>query len=170
MAGYYGFSMSNNAVTAYEDGKRPLSKWTKTAILDRACSKMQDEGAEPDQIAAVMTALKSLSIKTLKARALTVSEWHHCSSWYNRTDFYDVVDTLDLIENASTWTEQNEQEQEQIEHKVRARFLEWTGSRAHPKATEHEEYGTIRGKWFYREDGSRKSVTARGFAIVSESN
>lgn len=170
MAGYYGFSMSNNAVTAYEDGKRPLSKWTKTAILDRAYSNMQYDGADPDQITTVMTALKSLSFKTLKARALTVSEWHHCSSWYNRTDFYDVVDTLTLIEDAPTWTEQNGQEQEPTERKVRARFLEWSGSRRHPKATEHEEDGTIRGKWFYRKDGSRKSVTANGFAIVSELN
>ena len=26
MAGYSGWSMSNNAVTAYEDGEKPLSK------------------------------------------------------------------------------------------------------------------------------------------------
>lgn len=33
MAGYNGFSMSNNAVAAYEDGEKPLSKWTKANIL-----------------------------------------------------------------------------------------------------------------------------------------
>lgn len=32
MAGYNGFSMSNNAVAAYEDGEKPLSKWTKADI------------------------------------------------------------------------------------------------------------------------------------------
>lgn len=26
--------MSNNAVAAYEDGEKPLSKWTKTDIFD----------------------------------------------------------------------------------------------------------------------------------------
>lgn len=34
MAGYNGYSMSNNAVAAYEDGEMPLSKWSKTAILE----------------------------------------------------------------------------------------------------------------------------------------
>lgn len=33
MAGYSGWSMSNNAVTAYEDGEKPLSRWTKVDIL-----------------------------------------------------------------------------------------------------------------------------------------
>ena len=33
MAGYNGWSMSNNAVAAYEDGEKPLSKWTKTDIF-----------------------------------------------------------------------------------------------------------------------------------------
>jgi hypothetical protein len=34
MAGYNGWSMSNNAVDAYENGEMPLSKWNKEAILD----------------------------------------------------------------------------------------------------------------------------------------
>lgn len=33
MAGYNGFSMSNNAVSAYENGEKPLSKWTKKNII-----------------------------------------------------------------------------------------------------------------------------------------
>ena len=35
MSGYYGISMSNNAVKAYEEGKKPYSKWTKKGILER---------------------------------------------------------------------------------------------------------------------------------------
>lgn len=34
MAGYSGYSMSNNAVDAYESGEKPRSKWTKAAILN----------------------------------------------------------------------------------------------------------------------------------------
>lgn len=34
MAGYCGYSMSNNAVDAYNDGEKPLSKWTKRAIIE----------------------------------------------------------------------------------------------------------------------------------------
>lgn len=33
MAGYYGYSMSNNAVEAYENGEMPISKWTKKEIV-----------------------------------------------------------------------------------------------------------------------------------------
>ena len=33
-AGYHGYSMSNNAVAAYDNGEMPLSKWTKSAILN----------------------------------------------------------------------------------------------------------------------------------------
>jgi len=29
MSGYDGYSMSNNAVDAYENGEKPISKWTK---------------------------------------------------------------------------------------------------------------------------------------------
>ena len=34
MAGYSGFSMSNNAVEAYENGEKPISKWSKKDILN----------------------------------------------------------------------------------------------------------------------------------------
>ena len=34
MAGYNGWSMSNNAIEAYENGEKPLSKWTKTDIFE----------------------------------------------------------------------------------------------------------------------------------------
>lgn len=33
MAGYYGYSMSNNAVEAYKSGEKPYSKWKKADII-----------------------------------------------------------------------------------------------------------------------------------------
>jgi len=33
MAGYKGYSMSNNAVDAYNNGEKPKSKWTKEEIV-----------------------------------------------------------------------------------------------------------------------------------------
>lgn len=33
-SGYSGYSMSNRAVEAYEDGEMPLSKWSKQLIID----------------------------------------------------------------------------------------------------------------------------------------
>lgn len=35
MAGYYEYAMSNNAVAAYENGEKPLSRWTKKEIIDK---------------------------------------------------------------------------------------------------------------------------------------
>ena len=32
MAGYCGYSMSNNAVDAYNNGEKPISKWKKQDI------------------------------------------------------------------------------------------------------------------------------------------
>lgn len=34
MAGYHNYSMSNNAVQAYNTGEKPLSKWTKAVIIE----------------------------------------------------------------------------------------------------------------------------------------
>lgn len=42
MAGYFGYSMSNNAVEAYENGSKPFSKWTKADILEL----IEDENLE----------------------------------------------------------------------------------------------------------------------------
>lgn len=43
MAGYNGFSMSNNAVAAYESGEKPISKWTKTDIIEAIEDAIRDE-------------------------------------------------------------------------------------------------------------------------------
>lgn len=42
MAGYHNYSMSNNAVAAYENGEMPLSKWSKKAILAAVAAALRD--------------------------------------------------------------------------------------------------------------------------------
>lgn len=78
MSGYYGYSMSNNAVSAYDDGEMPLSKWTKAEILDRCGDKMD--------------ILKFLTVSELRKNLLYKSSWHHTSCHYNCTDFYSFDD------------------------------------------------------------------------------
>ena len=39
-SGYSGYSMSNRAVDAYEDGEMPLSKWTKKMIISLNLAKI----------------------------------------------------------------------------------------------------------------------------------
>lgn len=46
MAGYHGYSMSNNAVAAYSNGKRPRTKWTKALILSDIKSLAIDSAEE----------------------------------------------------------------------------------------------------------------------------
>ena len=85
MAGYHGYSMSNNAVSAYEAGEKPISKWTKKAIVEEA----ERAGFPAEAMEAVK---KRTDLKSFLKR----SSWHHTSARYNRTDFY-MVDTDRLL-------------------------------------------------------------------------
>ena len=138
MAGYYNYSMSNNAKQAYADGEKPLSKWTKSEILDCLPS-------EKAEIASKLTA------DELRRFCLRKSSWHHMSLYYNRTDFYEFDE-----DNADELTA------EQIERiianrlpKVRTakavessplfvtafvRYEEWEGTRKHPKKVEKTDF------------------------------
>ena len=80
MSGYYGYSMSNNAVEAYENGERPLSKWRKSDILE-AISVSEIE------LKCSISKLQKLPVKVLKEVCLTYSSWHHTSNHYNQTNF-----------------------------------------------------------------------------------
>ena len=92
MAGYNGWSMSNNAVQAYEDGEKPLSKWTKKTLVYELADALD---AEPEEVAEV---LKPYTVKEVKNKCLTYSSWHHTSSRYNRTAFYELDDFEDLAD------------------------------------------------------------------------
>jgi hypothetical protein len=132
MAGYNGYSKSNNAVWAEDNNCFPAS------ILAR-----------------------ELKVKTNAIKCLVEpSEWHHTSSWFNSTDYYDgslliplaknmmpdesyYCDEDDLFEAADLllklrafrepkaigWTDDN----------CDVDWIEWDGSRKRPKAIEHSE-------------------------------
>lgn len=168
MAGYNGFSMSNNAVAAYEDGEKPLSKWTKTDIFD-AINEQEVE------LKCSIEKLKKLPVKVLKEVCLTYSSWHHTSNHYNKTDFYSL--DVDRIENLTDdkieellldYKTGKKVESKPSEEKWECAFLEWSGSRKHPVATEVIEEGIIKGNWFYRKDGSKKKTTANGFRFIKQ--
>lgn len=74
MAGYYRQSMSNNAVAAYDAGERPLSRWTRDAILNRCEDKAK--------------MLSSLTRDELIGLFLAETVRHHTSKYYNYTMFY----------------------------------------------------------------------------------
>lgn len=163
MAGYYKYSMSNNAIAAYEDGEKPKSRWKKSEIIEAIAQAISSgEVKECD-----LSYIKKIPAKELKDLCLRKTSYHHTSSYYNKTDFYSVdydrVSNLskDMIESYKILDIQPDPEEKWI-----CRFLEWSGTRRHPKATEIEEEGVIKGDWFYRKSGEKKSINANGFKKV----
>jgi hypothetical protein len=170
MAGYYGFSMSNNAVAAYEDGEKPLSKWTKADIIEAIENAIKEEELT---LNCSMEKLKKTSVKILKGLCLSYSSWHHTSNHYNKTDFYSL--NLDRIAKLTDERIDNEiaeskaeKSTEPTEERWKCSFLEWSGTRKHPKAIEIIEEGIVKGDWFYRADGSKKKTTANGFRFIEK--
>lgn len=86
MAGYKGYSMSNNAISAYESGEKPLSRWTKPAIMDEL-DKAYSAGELPLE---ALEAADGMKTTDLKNAVLVYSSCHHTSAKYNRTKFYQV--------------------------------------------------------------------------------
>ena len=83
MAGYNGYAMSNNAVEAYENGEKPMSKWTKADIL----YELKKVNPETVELA------KKLTVSELKSRLIKRTSWHHTSSKFNQTGFYSFNET-----------------------------------------------------------------------------
>lgn len=170
MAGYNGFSMSNNAVEAYHNGEKPLSRWNKREII-QAIKELDIE------LKCSLEKLQAAPLQVLKDRCLYCSSWHHTSKHYNRTDFYSIdedeiaelTDTK-IDEYIACYNEAKSSKNEEKEEKWECAFLEWTGTRNHMKAREVIEEGVIKGEWFYRKDGTKKKTTANGFRRLRELN
>lgn len=131
-SGYSGYSMSQRAARAYEDGEKPLSKWTKREIIN----KIKDIDKEKAQ------AFSKVKLSVLKDTVLRYSSWHHTSSMCNRTDFYEVSDEIIeemTIDDILNLTKKEEVKEEPVnKYKGTIIYLEWSGTRKHPKATEHK--------------------------------
>lgn len=170
MAGYYGYSMSNNAVAAYESGEKPLSKWTKAEIIEAIESAIREGELT---LNCSMEKLKKTPVKILKSVCLYHSSWHHTSNHYNKTDFYslDIDGIAELTDEKIDKIINNHKEEkptEPTEERWKCAFLEWSGTRKHPTATEIIEEGIIKGDWFIRADGSKKKTTANGFRFIEK--
>lgn len=137
-SGYSGFSMSNRAVEAYENGEKPISKWTKTAFFEELNENLQDYNI----IAEKINALKTLKVSILKERFLKKSSWHHTSNYFNNTNFYSInyskieEMTIEEIKKLKELNKGIPETTESEKKKGKINFLEWSGSRKHPKATE----------------------------------
>lgn len=172
MAGYFGFKMSNNAINAYSNGEKPLTKWSKSDILDELAADYTDQNCEEFKLIAKMKKY------TLIERCLIKSSWHHTSKHFNRTDFYSVCNNLllysvqelkDILKREKEETKKSKEAKKEAPKKTRARceFLIWSGTRKHPHADAIISTGEIIGGWFYSDEFiGKKSITANGFKIL----
>lgn len=133
MAGYHNFSMSNNAVFAYANGEKPLSKWTKAAIIEAAEEYLKDdENAEKK-----LEWLRAGRLDNLKRFALRQSSWHHTSCRYNSTDFYSLDEYAldDMTEEEAAELKKKPERRNISGRRAGAiEYIIWGGSRRHPRA------------------------------------
>ncbi|WP_194145520.1 hypothetical protein, partial [Helicobacter apodemus] len=77
--GYSGYSMSNNAISSYANGEKPISKWNSQDVKEFNAIF----GTE-------------LTLKEFKDFLLDFGEagYHHTSSHYNKTKFYSISNAV----------------------------------------------------------------------------
>lgn len=163
-AGYDGYSKSNNAIQAEEEGKFPLSQASKIVASNFGITQKQ--------------------AKWLLEK-IGPCEWHHTSSHYNRTDYYDTNEN-EIIDSVSSFVEDVSTKEDVVEYVTgnyqaptiteegyRADFdyIIWGGTRSHPKANkQHLEnvYVVEKGSFYYvydKKDGNlivKKKIGSNG--------
>lgn len=164
---YIGKRMSERAVIAYENGEKPLSKWTKTAIINTVLDYRDD--FEYDE-------LKKYSKDALKV-FLAYSSWHHTGTYFNETEFYSLdedfielskKEIVEVLNNRMSESKKaKESKKEEKLQKCFITYVEWEGTRKHPKAVDREAYGIIKGNWVHTEYG-KKSLSGKYVHIVKE--
>lgn len=111
MAGYCGYSKSNNALIAESEGKFPLTFAAKRIAKE----------------------LKLRERDVREAIRLHYCEWHHTSCRYNKTYYYDVADIIQKINNNIIIVKRLDDAIEQRYH-ADIEYIEWSGTRTRPKA------------------------------------
>lgn len=141
MAGYYGFSKSSNAIEAEDNGRFSASQLARRL------------------------GVKAGAIKAI----LSPSEWHHTSKHFNPTDYYSEEDALEILDRLRARREPKKTIQ--VFENCSGHYLEWSGTRKHPRADEITFTGirvSKKGKWFTLElprGPVRKGEHTRGFHL-----
>ena len=155
--------MSNRAIEAYENGEKPKSKWTKAAFFEELNENLENYNINNEKI----HALKTLKVSILKERFLKKSSWHHTSNYFNRTDFYEInfnkieEMTTEEIKALKNQKKKAPETTEPEKKKGKIFYLEWTGSRKHPKATEQileNVYILEKGFFYYVFDENDREI------------
>lgn len=155
MTGYdYNAGMSNNALIAYGEGKKPLSKITAQ-----------------DLKVAGWKGTKKDAMHLAKTEFWKACEWHHSGgTWYNEVCFYDPADLVELWEVTDEQGRLNALKEpsgrwpwlEEEEKKVRGEYPVWDRSRKRPKILGYKNFtGTLKGDWIFLDGGGKKKASGR---------
>ena len=144
MTGYsFENNMSNNAVLAYQNNIKPLSKFT--------ISDLRQAG----WLGTVILA------KRLAAGGVWKSyEYHHSSSWYNKVRFFDPTDLITAWAELPEDTKRDYQEpksQAKPGVRVTGSYTLWGGNRRHPRNLGQENFsGLLENGWIHLDGGGGK--------------
>jgi hypothetical protein len=163
MSGYFGYSMSNNAVDAYRCGEMPLSKWLKTDLINGIEDVLENK--------ADISKFRKLTVKQLKKYFLFESSWHHTSKMYNETSFYSIDDenikrflTGDLVIIDKKTETPKQKEMIVIQYPI------WGGTKKHPKIVDYETMiGEVKGDWCVSATG-RKKLSGNWIKVIRKYN
>ena len=182
--GYAGFSMSNNALSAYAKGHRPESKWKKSDFI-------QNINYNRNLVSCSYNLLIKQPIGVLKKLLLSNNgEYHHTSIRYNTTLFYhfdtDKLSKLtdDDIQKVSDWynnkkskkreaNEKHKQEMAKYNGRWEASYVKRSADGRHKKT--FNLTGTANDGWFYIDEGvelkSKKlKIGRKDFSLIKRLN
>lgn len=161
MAGYADdWSMSNNAINAYDRGLRPRSKWSKADILNALPAN-----------ARTYLKLDQYPLEFLREYFLYPEEWHHTSKLYNKTEFFrprlssDSDTPEDVHDIYQVWLQRQQKAQAAktaAPRKARVTYTHWIDKRTYKTVT---EYALVRGSWIYTQSGLRKRADGTNIRI-----
>jgi hypothetical protein len=162
MAGYYGNSMSNNAMKAYQEGKKPVSRITKDDLLKHGVNE------------------SIIFFKWYVNNKCHHCEWHHSSPKYNITYFYDIEECCNQLKKADIdklKTEYIEQVKskpnKRVDEKPYYAKVQYSISTFKGKRIHFETYAIVYNNWAYvmddyKKDIIKKNINAKHFCLVEE--
>jgi len=149
MSGYCEYSMSNNAVKAYDMGLLPLSKIS--ASLLKKGGWLYSKG---------------FAMFLAKTGEWLPEEWHHTSKEYNETNFYSIYSLIQYWEELDDTTKGKllgrfalEKTKRETEKRVVGIYKEFSGhGRYNRRVYEVRFEGILKGNWIYLKGGGKKKA------------
>lgn len=149
--------MSNNAVWAYEDGRKPLSRFTAQDLKDAGWKET-----------------KRLALALAASGFWSTTEWHHTGGdYYNKVAFYNPAVLVDRWAALTDAERQEKREQNKPAPKALVEEIEVKGSyavwykngRGRRRISHRETFqGVKRGDWIHLSTGGRKNAYGRNIS------